>query len=216
MCPNTMKLRSTINNNKDGGLKMIGIARTLQMNRPNDFLSVLHALDDINSGDVLVVNTSGSTKAVAGSLFTTELARRGGKGLIVDGPIRDVNELACPVYSTLVSPYAGTVQYPGESIDSAPIICGKVTVTPGDIIFGDSYGVLVGSAQSFASILHDAENVVAVEEQLIKGMKMGVSLHKMTNFEQHVRLRKEGKESKLEFRDDLHTIKFDAEPVHYD
>ena len=91
-----------------------------------------------------------------------------------------------------------------------------LTVNPGDVIFGDSDGVLVGSAQSFASILHDAENIVTVEEQLIKGMKMGVSLHKMTNFEQHVRLRKEGKESKLEFRDDLHTIKFDAEPIHYD
>ena len=216
MCPNTMKLRNTTNNNKGGGLKMVGIARTLQMNRPNDFLSVLQALDDINSGDVLIVNTGGSTRAVAGSLFTTELARRGAKGLIVDGPIRDVNELACPVYSTLVSPYAGTVQHIGESIDSAPIICGKVTVTPGDIIFGDSDGVLVGSAQSFASIIHEAENIVAVEKQLIEGMKMGVSLHKMTNFEQQVRLRKEGKESKLEFRDDLHTIKFDAEPVHYD
>lgn len=106
-CPNTMKLRNITNNNKEGGFKMIGIARTLQMNRPNDFLSVLQALDDINSGDVLVVNTSGSTKAVAGSLFTTELARRGGKGLIVDGPVRDIDELACPVYSTLVSPYAG-------------------------------------------------------------------------------------------------------------
>jgi len=216
MCPNTMKLRNTINKNKEGGLKMIGIARTLQMNRPNDFLSVLQALDDINSGDLLVVNTGGSTRAVAGSLFTTELANRGGKGLIVDGPVRDVNELACPVYSTLVSPYAGTVQHIGESIDSAPIICGKITVNPGDIIFGDSDGVLVGSAQSFASIIHEAENIVAVEKQLIEGMKMGISLHKMTNFEQHVRLRKEGKESKLEFRDDLHTIKFDAEPVHYD
>ena len=216
ICSNTMKLRNTINKNKEGGLKMIGIARTLQMNRPNDFLSVLQALDDINSGDLLVVNTGGSTRAVAGSLFTTELANRGGKGLIVDGPVRDVNELACPVYSTLVSPYAGTVQHIGESIDSAPIICGKITVNPGDIIFGDSDGVLVGSAQSFTSILHDAENIVAVEKQLIEGMKMGVSLHKMTNFEQHVSLRKEGKESKLEFRDDLHTIKFDAEPVHYD
>jgi len=215
-CPNTMKLRNTINKNKEGGLKMIGIARTLQMNRPNDFLSVLQALDDINSGDVMVVNTGGSTKAVAGSLFTNELARRGGKGLIVDGPVRDVNELACPVYSTLVSPYAGTVQHIGESIDSAPIICGNITVNSGDIIFGDSDGVLVGSAQSFTSILQEAENIVAVEKQLIEGIKMGVSLHKMTNFEQHVRLRKEGKESKLEFRDDLHTIKFDAEPVHYD
>jgi len=39
---------------------MVGIARTLQMNRPNDFLSVLQALDDINSGDVLRLNKGSS------------------------------------------------------------------------------------------------------------------------------------------------------------
>lgn len=47
-----------------------------------------------------------------------------------------------------------------------------------------------------------------------KGMKLGVSLHSMMNFEEHVRLRKEGKESSLEFKD-LNTIKFDGlEPIH--
>lgn len=220
MCPNTMKLRSTTNPRADtsGNRRennMIGVARTVQLTRPNDFLAVLDALAEVGSGDVLVVNTSGSTRAVAGGLFTTEAARRGVRGIVVDGPIRDVDDLACPTFSTLVSSYAGTVQHPGEGIDAAPVFCGGVTVNPGDIIFGDGDGVLVGSADTFATCLESAENIVAVEQQLIKGMKMGVSLHQMTNFQEHIQKRKEGKESTIEFKD-LHTIKFDdMDPVHY-
>lgn len=212
MCPD-MKLRSTSHNRQ----VMIGVARTVQLTRPNDFLAVLHALSLVQAGDVLVVNTSGSNRAVAGSLFTTEAARRGCRGLVVDGPIRDVDDLACPTYSTMVTPYAGTVQQPGEGIDVTSVMCGGVTVNPGDIVFGDSDGVLVGSAETFATCLPDAENIVAVEKQLMKGMEMGVSLHKMTNFDEHFARRKEGLASKMEFREDLNTIKFkDMEPVHYD
>ena len=112
MRPNTMRLRSSPGHLVDNTIsaKMIGVVRTLQLSRPNDFLAVMHALAEIRSGEVLVVHTSGSTRAVAGGLFTTEAARRGCRGLVVDGPIRDVEDLACPTYSTFVSPYAGTVQ----------------------------------------------------------------------------------------------------------
>lgn len=213
MCPNTMKLRS---NNANKSKKMIGVARTVQLARPNDFLAVLHALTEVRAGDVLVVNTGGSTRAVAGGLFTTEADRRGCGGLVVDGPVRDVDDLACPTYSTSVNPYAGTIQHPGEGIDVGPVVCGGVTVHPGDIVFGDGDGVLVGSAETFATCLPDAENIVAVERQMIKGMKMGISLHKMTTFDEHIESRREGKESRLEFKD-LNTLKFnDMEPVHYD
>jgi len=209
MCPNAMKLRS------ERRTKMIGVARTVQLARPNDFLAVLSALAEVRPGDVLVVNSSGSTRAVAGGLFTTEAARLGVRGLVVDGPVRDVDDLACPTYSTMVSPYAGTVQHPGEGIDTTPVLCGGVTVTPGDIIFGDGDGVLVGSAETFATCLESAENIVAVERQLMRGMKMGVPLHLMTNFEEHIKKRKKGKESKIEFKD-LNTIKFnDMDPLHY-
>lgn len=68
---------------------------------------------------------------------------------------------------------------------------------PGDIIFGDSDGVICGSVDSFSTCLHDAEHIVAAEERLIQGMKLGVSLHSMTNFDDHISARKEGKESSL-------------------
>lgn len=222
MCPNTMKLRSAprVRRSSDdtkgkGTNNMIGVARTVQLTRPNDFLAILEGLAKVRHGDVLVVNASGSTRAIAGELFTTEAARRGVRGLVVDGPVRDVNELACPTYSTLVTPYAGTIQHPGEGIDVAPIMCGGVTVNPGDILFGDGDGVLVGSTETFETCVQQAENIVAVEHQLIRGMKMGVSLQKMTNFDEHIERRREGKESTLEFKE-LNTIKFkDMGELHY-
>mmetsp|Transcript_1404 Transcript_1404/g.2710 ORF Transcript_1404/g.2710 Transcript_1404/m.2710 type:complete len:357 (+) Transcript_1404:70-1140(+) len=219
MCPQTMKLR---NHSREDSSVMVGIARTVQLSRPNDFLAVLYALSKARAGDVLVVNTSGSTRAVAGGLFATEAARRNLSGIVIDGPVRDVEDLGCAVkhdgtlvnvYSTSVNPYAGTVQFPGEGIDVAPVICGGATVSPGDIVFGDAYGVLVGSAEAFETCLHDAENISAMEQQLMKGIKMGVCLHSMMNFAEHLQLRKEGKASSLHFKD-LNTVKFDGiDPV---
>ena len=175
----------------------VGLARTVQLPRPNDFLAVLSALTELSAGDVLIVNTGGSTRAVAGSLFTTEAMRRGVRGIVVDGPIRDVADLECFAYSTKITPYAGTVQHVGEGVDASSVQCGGVTVNPGDIIFGDSDGVLCGSVDTFSACLHDAEHIVAAEQRLMEGMKVGVSLHSMTNFDEHFAARKEGLESSL-------------------
>jgi len=204
MDTDAMKLRHAP---KQSGGVMIGVARTVQLPRPNDFLTVLSALTELSAGDVLVVNTGGSTKAVAGSLFTTEAMRRGVSGIVVDGPIRDVTELECFAYSTKVNPYAGTVQHVGEGVDTSSVQCAGITVNPGDIIFGDGDGVLCGSADTFSACLHDAEHIVAAEQRLMEGMKVGVSLHSMTNFDEHIAARKEGLESSLTFKD-LRTVRF--------
>lgn len=176
---------------------LAGIARTLQLSRPNDFLAVLCALTELSAGDVLVINSGGSTRAIAGSLFTTEATRRGVQGFVVDGPIRDVNELDCFAFSTKVTPYAGTVQHLGEGVDVSSVQCAGVQVNPGDIIFADQNGVLCGSVESFSTCLHDAEHIVAAEQRLIEGMRLGVPLHSMLNYEEHIAARKQGRESSL-------------------
>ena len=210
MCSDTMKLRTPEHD------KMIGIARTVQLPKPDDFLSVLAALVGTGPGDVLVVNTSGSTHAVAGSLFTTELARRGVKGLVVDGPVRDLDGLACPTYSTRITPYAGTVQHPGDGIDSSSVRVGGVLVSPGDILFGDADGVLVGSPATFQTCLEGAANIAAVEAKLLEGMKQGVPLTMMTNFDEHLESRRRGELSALQFNENLHTIDFkNLDPIDY-
>ena len=73
--------------------RLIGVARTIQCTQPNDFLAVLQGLHDSQPGEVLLVNTMNSTRAVAGGLFVTEAHRRGLAGIIVDGPVRDLVDM---------------------------------------------------------------------------------------------------------------------------
>jgi hypothetical protein len=59
----------------------------------------------------------------------------------------------------------------------------------------------VGSAESFDACINEAEKIVSIEQQIMRGMNMGVSLHEMTNFDEHIQKRREGKESTLSFKD---------------
>src|SRR5262249_29876652 len=78
---------------------MAGRARTVRCR--DDFLAVLRALHDSGPGEVLVIDGGGGTRALAGELFTTEAARRGLAGIVLDGACRDtlrLSTLGLPMY----------------------------------------------------------------------------------------------------------------------
>lgn len=187
--------------NAEGGKHAVGLARTVQLSRPNDFLAVLRGLDEAKAAEILVVNTLDSTRAVAGGLFLTEAQRKNLGAIIIDGPVRDISTVSqCSVlcYSTAITPYAGTVQSPGEM--QVNVACGGVRVSPGDIVVADGDGVVVGSKQTFLQLIDHAENIQIAEDALMTGMRQGISLHSMSNFKDHLELRMKGKESTLDFR----------------
>ena len=84
MCPTLMKQRNPApryhtkmrESNVGKSNVMVGIARTVQLTRPNDFLAVLYALSETSRDNVLVVNTGGSTRAgmLCICLFALELS----------------------------------------------------------------------------------------------------------------------------------------------
>ena len=80
------------------------------------------------------------------------------------------------------------------------MICGSVRVSAGDIVVGDGDGVLVGTMESFEQVIGVAENIVEAERNILKGISQGVSLMKMCNYDEHIELRKNGKESALDWR----------------
>src|SRR5215469_14623495 len=124
--------------------QMVGRARTVRCR--DDFLTVVQALHDSMAGEVLVIDGGGGARALAGELFATEAARRGLAGLVIDGACRDTARLATltlPVYARGVSPAAGTAQRLGAT--QRAVVCGGVTVVPGDVVVGDRDGVVVVS-----------------------------------------------------------------------
>ena len=178
---------------------MVGRAHTLTC--LDDFLTVIKALGDAQPGDVLVVDAQHSSKAVTGNLFPTEALRKGLAGIVNDGPCRDmaiVRMMEFPYYARTVSCVPGMSNQLFET--QIPVTCGTVTVNPGDIVFGDEDGIIVGTVEEFEPLIPGAEEVQRKEAKLIEGMRQGRSLLDMLNFAEHCENIHAGKESKLEFR----------------
>ncbi len=102
--------------------------------------------EEAQPGDVLVFDAGGDTRsAVSGDVTTLRFLVRGGAGMIVDGAMRDMPDLAgmpFQVYTrrgqaAAVRPHLMSVDY------QVPVRIGDVTVAPGDILLGESHGVLV-------------------------------------------------------------------------
>jgi RraA family protein len=180
------------------GIKLAGRAHTVVCEE--DFLTVVQALRDALPGEVLVVDTRGSRRAVAGELFATEAARKGLAGIVVDGAVRDtakIRSLSIPVYSRTIISAAGTTQRVFQT--QVPVHCGGVTVDPGDMLFGDDDGIVVATETELADLLSTAEAIQSKEEAALLRMATGESLLDVLNFEEHVEARKANRNSQLRF-----------------
>ncbi len=181
------------------GVKLVGVARTVRCHE--DFLAVIRALDAAQPGDVLVVDTQGSTRAVVGELFSLEATRRGLAGIIVDGPVRDVSTLrtlALSVYARGLCPVSGTIRELGAL--QVAVVCGGVAVNPGDIVMGDDDGLIVATAAQFTALVPAARDIEARETAVRARMAAGRGLTSMINLAEHVEALHRGAPSKLAFK----------------
>jgi regulator of RNase E activity RraA len=123
--------------------------------RPADNLMVHKALALAQPGDVVVVATGGNTvSAVFGGLMCEVASARTIGGIIVDGAIRDVEDLTrlrFPAFSRTVCPGGCDKDGPGEI--NVPISCGGTVVSPGDVLVGDGDGVAVVPYAHAAEVL---------------------------------------------------------------
>jgi 4-hydroxy-4-methyl-2-oxoglutarate aldolase len=97
-----------------------------------------------SDGDVVVIDTGGTTSASAlGGMAALAASRCGLAGVIVDGAIRDVDEIAAvglPTWSRAVTPRTGKLRLEAVQIN-APVCCGGRQVVPGDLVLADASGV---------------------------------------------------------------------------
>jgi regulator of RNase E activity RraA len=80
-----------------------------------------------------------------GGLLSNAAVGHGGAGVITDGGARDyreITDLGFPVFCSGLSPLDSLGRMDALA-RNVPIVCGGVTVMPGDLIFADVDGVVV-------------------------------------------------------------------------
>src|SRR5215470_15431238 len=126
-------------------------------------------IDDVAPGGVVVLDNGGRENAtVWGDILTWVANRRGIAGTVIDGACRDTHlslELGYPIYSRSYSMRTGKDRVQVESMGGTVNI-GDARVNQGDILRGDSDGVVVIPKEHEDAILATAEEIDGIEDQI--------------------------------------------------
>jgi regulator of RNase E activity RraA len=133
---------------------------------------LLAAYRSMSAGDVVVVATNGELgSGVWGELLSTAARARGATGAVTDGLTRDLEQIDAMGFSVFARGTSPTDSAGRQAVQAfgEPIVCGGVDVHPGDLVFGDTGGVVVipaalaDEAVRLAEEKHRGENLVRAE-----------------------------------------------------
>lgn len=137
------------------------------------------AVETIGSGQVMVVDSRGDTRAAsAGEILMTRIAVRGGVGFVTDGSVRDsfkMDEIGIPVFSSGISANTNLIHH--HAVDfQVPIGCAGVAVFPGDVVVGDEEGILIIPSDIVEEVAKAAFEQHALEEFILDKVRKGSAL----------------------------------------
>ncbi|MDR2320903.1 MAG: fumarylacetoacetate hydrolase family protein [Microbacterium sp.] len=137
------------------GAKIVGTAKTLRFVPAREDLFARHGggynaqkrcFDAVDEGEIIVIEARGdATTGTLGDILALRAKARRAAGVVTDGGVRDfaaVAEIGLPVFSQGAHPSVLGRRHVPWDVD-VTIACGGATVQPGDIIVGDSDGVIV-------------------------------------------------------------------------
>ncbi len=137
------------------------------------------AVEECPPGAVFVIDSRKDARAAsAGSILVTRLQVRGVAGIVTDGGFRDAAEIArLDIPSFHQRPSAPTNLTRHQAIDiNVPIGCGDAPVFPGDVILGDSDGVIVIPAHLADEIADETFEMTAFEDFVASEVHKGRSI----------------------------------------
>ena len=160
-----------------GNVKMVGRAVTVQT-FPGDWAKPVEAIDVARKNEVIVIDNDGATHVAPwGELATLSCVKKGISGVVIDGAVRDVDDIRImkfPLFAKAVVPNAGEPKGFGEI--NAEIQCGGQYIRPGDWIVGDESGVVVIPAERAYEIARRALEVRKNEERIREEIRRGSTL----------------------------------------
>ncbi|MFH1646087.1 MAG: hypothetical protein ABID71_00120 [Chloroflexota bacterium] len=159
-------------------IRMVGVALTVKTGT-SDLAPVIRALQLVQPGDIIVVDThSSKDTAFWGEIVAIEARRNGAVGIILDSAVRDVvelREMKFPVLCRGIAPnVASTI---GFGYINVTIQCGGAAVNAGDIIIADDNGVVVVPCDEAEEVLQKTKKFLENEVRVIEKVNAGESLY---------------------------------------
>ena len=168
------------------GARICGPAFTVRA-YANDNLMVHLALKEARPGDILIIDSGGYTQcALWGELMSLSAKGRGLGGTVIDGGIRDkdaISELGYPVFAKTIIP-VGTHKSNQGSI-CEPVSCDGVPISAGDIVVGDSDGVVAVPFDQTSVVLEEAKAILSKEDQMRKRIEKGELIFDILDLEKY-------------------------------
>ena len=125
------------------GSRVAGPAR-IALCAPGDNSMVHAVIAHANPGEILVLTLSEPAPiALVGELLATQAQMRGVAGMLVDGAVRDLEELArmgLPIWARFVRAQGATKGVPGKL--DVPVVIGGTQIGPGDLVVLDCDGAM--------------------------------------------------------------------------
>lgn len=137
------------------------------------------AIEAAQPGDVIVIEQrSGIDAAAWGGNLSLGAQLRGVSGVVIDGPVRDVDEAreyGFPIFARehTARTARGRIVETGTNI---PITIGEVAVAPGDYVVADGSAVVFVKAADVVHVLDAAEAIVAKERAMVAALREGTPI----------------------------------------
>lgn len=159
------------------GMKLAGPAYTVRC-YPGATWAMEHAMESAGPGEVIVADGAGAADLILmGGLMGRRMHARGLAGAVVDGAVRDTEQLAAigfNVFSRHVCSRAGTYAEIGEQ--QTIVCCGRLPVRPGDWIVADADGVTVIPVELLDEATARAAAIHAREARIDEHLRRGVTI----------------------------------------
>jgi 4-hydroxy-4-methyl-2-oxoglutarate aldolase len=165
-------------------MKVCGRAHTIQ-SMPGDNLLFHRAIAAASAGDVLIADVSGFYEAgYWGEILSVASAARGIAGLVINGCVRDANEIEAmgfPVFCRGLC-IRGTTKH-GTGAINQRISIGDIHIAPGDIVVGDRDGVVVVPASHVEETIAQCEARMEQEQRTMQALREGKTTLEIYNWE---------------------------------
>lgn len=162
-------------------MKVAGIAFTVKGSKSllvkDEMRERVQMLDSIPADAVVAWDTSGDDESAQwGEVMTMAARRKGCRGAVVDGGVRDTDRVLSQNFPVFVK-YRSSSGMLGRFRISGwqePIRIGQVFINPGDVVFGDIDGVIVVPRAIAYDVLLRAEEIARQESAIKRWIDEGM------------------------------------------